>query len=151
MRLIVYTKPDGSVVVVRPLINTKGEKPGFTEADAEKRAWDKLPKEAINPCFVDTLTVDRTFRGAWAFNGKKVEVDMGKAREIHKDRLRALRAPKLAELDAEYMKADESGDEQKKAEIASKKQALRDVTKDPRIEKASTAEELNAVRPEVLG
>ena len=36
-------------------------------------------------------------------------VDMAKAREIHKNRIRDARAPKLAELDIEFQKAQETG------------------------------------------
>ena len=56
-----------------------------------------------------TVPSDRTFRGAWQFNGDVVEVDMTKAREIHKDNLRAERAPRLEALDVDYMKALEAG------------------------------------------
>jgi len=38
-----------------------------------------------------TVPTDRTFRGAWTFNGDAVEIDMTAAREIHKDNLRAER------------------------------------------------------------
>ena len=31
-----------------------------------------------------TVPSDRTFRGAWSFNGDAVEVDMTAARDIHK-------------------------------------------------------------------
>ena len=36
-----------------------------------------------------TVPSDRTFRGAWTFNGNAVEIDMAAARNIHKDNLRA--------------------------------------------------------------
>ena len=75
---------------------------------------------------------------------------MPKARELHKEYLRALRAPKLAELDVEYQIADETENRVKKQEIAGKKLALRDVTDDPAIEASKTPEELKAVIPDVL-
>ena len=56
-----------------------------------------------------TVPSDRTFRGAWQFNGNAVEVDMAAALGIHKDNLRAERAPRLADLDVQYMKALEAG------------------------------------------
>lgn len=92
---------------------------------------------------------DPTFRNAWTDTGK-IEVDMPKAREIHKGNLRALRAPLLAALDIAYIRADEMGDANQKAAIAAKKQALRDVTKDPGIDAATTPEQLNAVLPVAL-
>jgi hypothetical protein len=87
---------------------------------------------------------DRTFRAAWRDRGR-VEVDMPAARELHRDRLRVLRAPRLAALDAEYLRADEAGDQPAKKAVAKAKQALRDVTVDPRIDAAQTPEELKQI------
>ena len=84
---------------------------------------------------------DRRFRGAWRDRGR-VTVDMPAAREIHREHLRVLRAPKLAALDTAYMRADEARDQAAKTRIAVEKQALRDVTSDPAIEAAKTPEEL---------
>ena len=90
-----------------------------------------------------TVPTDRTFRGAWTFNGNVVEIDMTAAREIHKDSLRAERAPRLAELDVAYMKALEAGTGA--ADIAAQKQALRDITDDARIAAAADADALKAL------
>ena len=95
-----------------------------------------------------TVPADRTFRGAWQFNGAAVEIDMSAARDIHRDNLRAERAPRLAALDVDYMKALEtSGDT---AAIAADKQALRDVTADARIEAAATPDALKALTLDLL-
>jgi len=56
----------------------------------------------------------------------------------------------FAVLDVEYMRADEAGNVAKKLAVAKKKQELRDVTADPRIESAKTPEELKAVWPDCL-
>jgi hypothetical protein len=93
---------------------------------------------------------DRHFRGAWKDDGKSVGVDMPKARDIHRDRMRAARAPELAKLDIEYQRADERSDGDAKNIVATRKQALRDVTADPAIEAAKTADELRAVWPSIL-
>lgn len=90
-----------------------------------------------------TVPTDRTFRGAWTFNGNAVEIDMAAAREIHKDNLRAERAPRLADLDVAYMKALESGTGA--ADIAAEKQTLRDITDDARIAAAADADALKAL------
>ena len=79
-----------------------------------------------------------------------ITVDMTKAREIKKDMIRTERAPKLEALDVEFMRAVEAGDTAKQAEIAAKKQALRDATSDPAIEAVTTPEQLKAVTPAVL-
>jgi|TARA_R100001509_G_scaffold144954_1_gene101418 hypothetical protein len=90
-----------------------------------------------------TVPTDRTFRGAWKFNGDVVEVDMTKAVEIHKDNLRAERAPRLEALDVDYMKALEAGSGADA--IAAKKKTLRDVTADSKIAAAKTPDELKAL------
>lgn len=79
-----------------------------------------------------------------------IVVNMQKAVEIKKDMVRAERAPTLAALDMEMMRAIESGDTKKQAEIAARKQALRDATKDAVILNASTPEELKAATPVAL-
>lgn len=149
MRKIVYTDAQGNTCIVHPVINTLGEAEGFTEAEAEFRAFSKLPYAAISPRFInaDQIPTDRTFRNAWKAD---LSVDMGKARDIYRDRLRWLRKPFLEALDIEYQRADETKDEARKAEIVAKKNILRDVTNDPAIEAAATPEELKAVLPDVL-
>ena len=95
-----------------------------------------------------TVPTDRTFRGAWQFNGDAVEVDMTTAVAIHKDNLRAERAPRLADLDVQYMKALEAGTGA--AEIAAQKQTLRDITDDARIASASDPDALKELTLAVL-
>lgn len=109
-------------------------------------SWRFVPNDYVDE------QADRTFRGAWkdAPGRGKPDVDMPRAREIHRIWLRKLRAPALEQLDNDYLRADERGDALAKKEIADRKQALRDVTADPRIEAARTPEELKAVVPEAL-
>ena len=78
-----------------------------------------------------TVPADRTFRGAWSFNGDAVEVDMTAARDIHKENLRAERAPRMDALDVDFMQALEAGNST--TQIATDKQTLRDITDDSRI------------------
>ena len=80
----------------------------------------------------------------------RIAVDMNKAREIAKDMVRAERAPLLQQLDVEMLRAIEAGDTAKQAEIAARKQALRDATKAPALLAAQTPEELKAAIPEVV-
>lgn len=91
---------------------------------------------------------DRTFRNAWDHpdaGTAPLKVDMVKARDIWRDKIRAARKPLLEALDDEFMIALEKG--QPTQAIAAQKQALRDATADPRIELAQTPEELKAVQP----
>lgn len=58
-----------------------------------------------------------------------IKVNIEKAQDITKDRLRAERTPLLAALDVDYLRATEQGDAARQATIAAEKQRLRDVTK----------------------
>lgn len=75
-------------------------------------------------------------------------VNPDKAKAIWKDKWREARKPLLASLDIEFMKAVETADIEKQAEIAAQKQALRDVTKTEIV--GNTPEEIKAVWPSVL-
>ena len=90
-----------------------------------------------------TVPTDRTFREAWSFNEAVVEVDMTTAKAIHKDNLRAERAPRLAKLDVDYMKALEAGSGADA--VAASKTTLRNITADSRINAASTPDALKAL------
>ena len=77
-------------------------------------------------------------------------IDMAKAREIHKDKIRTARVPKLAELDVEFQKALETG--ASTTDIVAKKQALRDAPADSGIAAASDADALKAQwKTDILG
>jgi len=77
-------------------------------------------------------------------------VDMAKAREIHKTKIRNARTPKLQELDIEFQKALETSSST--TDIVAKKQALRDAPADSGITSASTTDELKAQwKTDILG
>ena len=120
---ITYQTPEGGVAVIIPTADC-----GLTiEQIAAKDVPAGIPFKIVD---VSAIPSDRTFRNAWEHcpvNGTKVNT--AKAKAIHLDRLRELRAPKLAALDIAYQRADELGDAQGKRDLAAKKQALRDVTK----------------------
>lgn len=123
----------------------------FAESETEflERVKRKsVPADAQNVQLSDVgdLPQSRDFRQAWVQHGSRVEIDMTKAREVHRDRIREQRAPMLAALDIEYQRADEVGDTSLKKEIAAKKQALRDATADPSIDAAQTPDELSNLR-----
>ena len=68
--------------------------------------------------------------------------DMAKAKEIHKTNIRTARTPKLAELDVELTKAQETG--ASTTDIVAKKVALRDAPAASAIDAATTTDELKA-------
>jgi len=140
---IVYTNADGRICVVIPAPDS-----GMTiEQIAGKDVPAGVPYRIADAA---DIPADRTFRNAWTHDEAGIKVDMAKARDIHRDRLRALRAPKLKALDADYMRALEAKDIPKQADIIGRKQALRDVTADPAIEEAKTPEELAAAISKIL-
>ena len=69
-------------------------------------------------------------------------INMNKAKEIHKNKIRNARAPKLAELDVEFQKALETSADT--TSIVSKKNALRDAPANAAIDAAKTEAELKA-------
>ena len=93
------------------------------------------------------LPDERIFRDAWSADEEAgvISVDMVAARNIWRERIRRARAPRFAELDAEFMKALETG--ASTTAIVAEKQALRDAPADPGIDAALTPEELKLVKP----
>lgn len=133
----------------------EGAVPRWAETEDEfvtRIAVKDVPADAIGMQIVDATAVpaDRTFREAWKSGISGIVHDMPKCREIHKNKLRELRAPKLAALDVEYMRTLESGDTARMQQIAAQKQALRDVTKSPALTAANTPDELKAAIPDIL-
>ena len=80
-----------------------------------------------------------------------ITINLDKAREIHKDKIRAAREPKFAELDVAFMRAVEQANATEQLDIASQKRALRNLTEDPDIAAATNVEELKAAWPAILG
>lgn len=111
-----------------------------------------VPSDAINPQIVEAeaIPADRTFRDAWKAGPGTVEHDMTKCHELHRARMRAARALKLAELDVQFMRAVEAGDAVAMGEVVARKRLLRDVTALPEIQNAATPEVLKAVWPDCL-
>lgn len=88
---------------------------------------------------------DRKWRNAWRSENGRVGICMDKARGICRDRLRAKRKPMLEALDAESLRAQEDGDAARLADIKARKQALRDAPANPKIDAATTLDELDAI------
>jgi hypothetical protein len=142
MKKIIFTRSDGGISVVHPVRNTLGETL-TTDAEIEQRAWGKVPDNAINPQFVEETAIpsDRTFRNAWVVEAGNVIVDIGKAKSLTKDRLRAERKPLLEAQDVMLQRALETG--ASTAAIVSEKQRLRDITK--QVDALTSLDELKAL------
>lgn len=75
MQKIVYTRPDGGVSIITPII-MRNDPSGFTEEMALKRALGKdVPKNATNVHVVDadSIPTDRSSRDAWTHTEGRIE------------------------------------------------------------------------------
>ncbi len=70
-----------------------------------------------------------------------ITVNINKAKEIWKDKIRLARKPKLEELDIQFMKAQETSSDT--SAIVTKKQELRDYP--TQVDSATTTDEIKAV------
>ena len=70
------------------------------------------------------------------------DIDMAKAKEIHKNKIRIARQPLLESLDIEFQKALETSADT--SAIVAKKQALRDAPAADNISSAATTDDLKA-------
>ena len=125
-KVLIYNDPStGNLTVVKLAPNSKAPLEQFAPKDGTTE-WHIVDETS--------LPTDRTYRNAWKHDGGKWTRDDKKALEIKKARLREERAPKLAALDVEYVRADEAGDMDAKKRIAKQKQELRDATKSVTLE-----------------
>jgi hypothetical protein len=93
------------------------------------------------------LPVYTNLIGAYKLTENTFEINVDDAKEFQIMRFREARTPILQSLDIDYLKADEKGDSQLKLEIATKKNALRDVTK---ISLPDNLNDLNNFWPDIL-
>lgn len=79
-----------------------------------------------------------------------ISIDMEKAKEIHRNRIRKARKLKFEELDVEFQRELEKGTNSNIKPIVETKQQLRNSPADPMIELAKTPEALKAAWNENL-
>jgi len=143
---IVYLAEDGVAAVVVPAPKYSG-----TMEDLLKKV---VPEDCLDSADIveaDTIPNDRTFRNAWVTSkGKSAEVDLAKAKDVAKDKVRQARTPKFAELDVAYQRADEASDADAKKAVADKKTVLRDSTKNTKITDADSVDNLKTGMNEVI-
>ena len=76
-----------------------------------------------------------------------ITIDISKAKDIWKDKIRVARKPALEKLDVDYMRANESGSDT--TSIVADKQTLRDLPSE--VDTATTTDEIQAVWNDMLG
>ena len=129
---VIIKNQNGTVGILHPILDC-----GLTlDEIIAKDVPSGVPYEIVDDSVIHT---DREFRNAWKHD---LTVDIAKAQEITKNRLRAERKPLLETLDVEVMK--NITDPVKLAEIEAQKQVLRDITKV--VDTLTTVEELKAVK-----
>jgi len=128
--IIVHTNKQGGVSVTFPT----------GEVSIEEVLAKDCPDHAIIVDSADLPNEHNDFFNAWELVDGKVSVNLTKATDITKTRLRAERAPLLTALDVQYQRALESGTDTKA--IVAEKQRLRDITKIT----ATTLDELKALQ-----
>jgi hypothetical protein len=133
MQVIVFTNPDGSVSVCYPTgeLTIEEVQAKDTPAGSVIVENDTLPNE------------HNEFFNAWELSGSTVSVNMVKAKELTKTRLRAEREPLLVIQDVAFQRALESSADT--SAIVAEKQRLRDITQ--LADAATTLDELKAITP----
>jgi hypothetical protein len=94
-----------------------------------------------------TIPAERTFRDVWEANEDTavISVNMERAKDIWRDKIRQARIEPLSNLDADYMKALETGADT--TSIIAQKQALRDAPALSSIDAATNPDDLKAIQP----
>lgn len=115
-QVIIFSNDNGGVSVCIPT--------GEMDINAVK-AKD-TPSHSIIVDSSDLPQADNDFFNAWELADGVVSVNLDKAKELTKARLRAERLPLLQAQDVLYMRATEAG--QDTSAIVAEKQRLRDVT-----------------------
>jgi hypothetical protein len=135
MQVIIYSQDNGRLAVCTPT----GELP------IEKVQAKDTPSDSV---IVDSSSLPNEhseFFNAWELNGSTVTVNLTKAKEITKDRLRAERTPLLQVQDIAFQRALESNADT--AAIVAEKQRLRDIT--TLADQATTLEQLKELKAEL--
>lgn len=97
---------------------------------------------------VKSLNLDNYFYDAYEYKNKEVVLNISKAKDIHLNNFRKVRATLLQELDLEFLRAVELENKDKQRQISVKKMALRDVTETPL---SDDPNEIKKVWPSILG
>jgi len=105
--------------------------------------YESIPPELEPIILEESLIPDKKYIKCWILENSRLSVNMEKAREIFKDKLRKARFKPLQELDILYQRATETNSDT--SEIISQKQCLRDLPENPEIDKCKSTAELDAL------
>ena len=131
-QVIIFTNSNGGVSVCVPT----------GEMDIEAVKAKDTPSGSIIVQDSDLPQADNDFFNAWELTNGVVTVNLDKAKEITKARLRAEREPLLAAQDVLFQRAQETGSET--TAIVAEKNRLRDITNG--VDVCTTTQELRALQ-----
>jgi hypothetical protein len=134
MQVIIFTNENGGVSVTTPT----------SELSIEAVKAKDTPQGSI---IVDSSTLpnnDNDFFDAWELNGSTVTVNLSKAKEITKNRLRVQRTALLAAQDVLFQRALETSTDT--TAIVAEKNRLRDIT--DQVDSATTTAQLRGMKVE---
>ena len=129
MQVIIFTNDNGGVSVCVPT----------GELSVAETKMKDTPGHSIIVDSSELPEADNDFFDAWELNNNVVSVNIDKAKDLTKARLRRERAPLLAAQDVLYMRALETGADT--TAVVAEKQRLRDIT-----QLADQAQSLEALR-----
>lgn len=119
------------------------------EIDDELKKWPDVDQVlAYRPIKNIELPKNREFRGAWRHEGDVIDIDMPRARAIHLNRIRDVRNRLLEASDKALMRAQEQGHATEA--LVTYRKDLRDLPQTLDLSKATTAEALAEIWPEIL-
>jgi hypothetical protein len=97
-KVILYTKSDGTLAICIPapadrlILTFPGKAPVLEPEDAwfSRVIKRSVPADATDTQIVPRSAIpsDRTYRDAWTHRNGRVDVDMSRAREIHRHKIR---------------------------------------------------------------
>lgn len=96
------------------------------EIPLEQVAIKDVPADTPYIFVTEADLPDNDFFNAWEMVSETIQVNLNKAKELHKEKIRAARKPLFEALDVQFQRALEDGEDTK--EIVAKKKALRDAT-----------------------
>lgn len=79
-----------------------------------------------------------------------IGINLEKAKDVWRDKIRTARTEKFKQLDVEFMRAVETADTDTQTAVAAQKQALRDAPADSAITDATSPDELKNIQPASL-
>jgi len=138
---IIYLNDEGTVSIIIPASNS-----GLTVQEiAEKDVPTGKTYKIVN---ASDISNDRTFRNAWVLDANNdVEINITKAKDVWKDKIRVARKPALEKLDVDYNRAVEDGNST--TQIVTDKNTLRDLP--DQVDTATTIDEIKGVWNSMLG